>query len=350
MTNVLPRWFMAIAATFLLTHACIGAPPVSLAGETIFTIPWGEGRGKLTFVPETQLSEGMYYGPTAMNVGPDGSIYLYDPIQRQLHRFLAHGQFDTGTRVDPNFGGVGMIVIESTRPGVNPSVVIANEAGNIARLDPFGPKAGPTGHTPILKGAINAGASLSRLGMATPGPTFLEVAGTFETAYIQCYEGNSYLRKFNATDLVSLFPRYYGLALDRHGKDLFVNSEGQHMVQEIDGYEAQVSREIPLTLPQIPERKSRWRLFGAGARGVDVVLYFAPHWPLQSNDPIYAVSASGNIVGTVRASLPDGKEPGRYLRLWNHLAAVDFSGNLYLAIPSENGLAIVRVKMPVAGP
>ena len=341
---------MATAGLFLLAFACSGATsPVALTGETIFSIPWGEGWGQLTFVPEAQLSEGMYYGPSAMTVGPDGHIYVYDPARRRLHSFMPSGRFDTGAEFGPGIGNVVTIVFGVSGPGVRPPIFVADDAGYIAKLNAFRVEAGSTGYARVLEHGLNTGASLCRLGMVTPGKAFLAVSGVSETPYIQCFEADRYLRRFNATDLVALAPRYYGLALDRHGKDLYVNAEGQYVVQEIDGFEAQVSREVPLTLPQIPEKRSRWHLFGAGAQGVDAVFFFAPHWPLRANDPIYAVSEKGNIMGAAKAALPDGEEPGRYLRNWNHHAVVDFFGNLYLAVPTDNGLAIVRYQLPAAG-
>jgi hypothetical protein len=338
------------AGLLLLTAACAGASsPAALTGETIFTILWGDGWGQLKFIPESQLNEGMYYGPAVMGVGPDGNIYVYDPVPRRLQSFLPGGKFDTGAEFGPGLGNVVTVVFGGSKPGDRPPIFVADDRGYIAELNKFGPQAGPASYTQVVKSAVRDGMRLYRLGAATLGPKYVQEGGFREVPYIQCYDGDRYLRRFNATDLVALSSRYYSLDLDRQGEALYVNSKGQLVVQEIDANEAEILREIPLTLPQLGEKQARWHMIGAGVRGLEHVFFFAPHWPVGPDDEICIVSEKGNALGTAKVAIPGGKDRGRYLKLWHHLAAVDFFGNLYLAIPDDKGLAIVRYKLPAAG-
>ena len=167
--------------------------------------------------------------------------------------------------------------------------------------------------------------------------------------YVQCYNGDRYRRRFNATDLVPLTPRYYALALDRNGTGLYTNADGQLVVQEIDGYEARVSKEIPIDPPAQVGKGSRWTLMGAGARGLETVFFLATHSYPAPDEQIYLVSERGNMLGTAKAALPGGKDPGRYLKHWNRLTAVNYHGDLYVAIPDDTGLVVVRYKLPAAG-
>jgi len=339
---------MLVLIFFAFSFAGFSAP-VALTGEIAFTIPWGEGWGRLTFIPEAELGEGMYYGPSAMVVAPDGSLYVYDPAMRRIQSFDPGGKFITGAELGPGIGSVVSLTFGPDKSGSLPALIVADDSGYIAKLDKFGPDPGRASCTQLLKGIICDGWILSGVGAATPGATFVQGRGTFEVPYILCYDADRYRRRFNATDLVPLTPRYYALALDRNGTGVYTSADGQFVIQEIDGYEMQVSREIPINPPAPIVKGRRWTLIGASARGLETVFFLATHSNPAPDEQIYLVSETGNVLGMAKAAIPGGKNPGQYLRHWMRLTSVNYHGDLYVAIPDDKGLVVVRYKPPALG-
>lgn len=347
----------AMLATPLL---CLGpsfadsvpADTPAMKAELLFTIPWGDKWGQLKFVPEEELKEATYAGPSSLLVTPPGDLYIYDPGSRRLQRFGPDGIYQAGIQFEPGFRreltilALGSLRADRTRP-----LIVADESGFVAQLEPPASSAEPARPKELLKGVIGQTTTVSRIGTINPAGLLVEERGLLDPmAYLRFYEGTSYRRRFEAVDLVQSDPWYYALAVDRALGGLYLRNSDKPgtqvvTVQRIDGYEQKVAEEIPLTLPIIEDGNRRWHLLGAGQRSGGAVFFLSARRPVFEGDEIYAVSTD-RILGVAKISLPDATEQDRYIRRWNYLVGVSYTGALYVGIPTKTGYVVMRYTLP----
>ncbi|MDO8683293.1 MAG: hypothetical protein Q7N50_07430 [Armatimonadota bacterium] len=335
----------ALIALFCLAGAAFGqatSPLPELAGEVMFTIPWGEDWGKLKFISEKDLSEATYSGPEAMFVA--GDIYLYDPIPRRLSKFGADGKFLTGAQLT---GGGLPIRWMGEGPSSKGAIPILTFDGfdYMGKLDELPATPGPLSLTQIKSAAFAVRTRVHRVG-AIKHSIFVEQSGSSDIMPYICQYGEDRLyRRFEAVDLTPLYPWYYALALDYGCAKLFSPVPNQVVLQQIDASEGTVVKESILTLPEVMDKADRWHLVGATRTDGGTVFLFTRRWPVWADDLIYVISEKGIVIGTAKVAVPGGIERGQYLKSWNHHVSVMMNG-LYIGVPENKGFTIVRYKIP----
>lgn len=343
---------VTISLLFVFAHCSFADGLREMRSTVLFTIPWGDSWGNIKYVPVEQLSEADYRGPSAMLADTRGGIYILDAWQRRLQRFGPKGQWEACAQLPANIGEIECMVLGSTTDGDDATVVVADDAGYIASIDKMGKTADAARTTQMLKGVIASGTTVHRIGANSPGGIFVEESGIGDRLpYVRYFDlGGVYDHRIEVVDLVYSSPYYYGLALDRTASALYANPEsGSLMLREIDaGAGGGVVRtEIPINIPQIKDKGSRWHLIGSG-RLYGSVFYLSKSYPISAGAEVYAVTEKGDVVGVAKVGIPGQTDSDSYLKHWRHLTSVAWNGDMYLGIPSKQGFVIVKYDSPVA--
>jgi len=83
---------LVVAAVIMALAAAVPAKMEQYQSEVILSLPWGSGPNEIGYAKEgPEDQEGLRYGPTAIDVDRDGSIYILDTVNARVKVFSQKG-------------------------------------------------------------------------------------------------------------------------------------------------------------------------------------------------------------------------------------------------------------------
>jgi hypothetical protein len=315
-----------VAGVLLLAAVAGCAPnPASVAeaenpagNEVLFSIPVGECAGCVGY-EGLGGQEVQTWGPTALEVAPDGTFYIADGANRRLLRYDAAGDFLSSIDLDEAILGVTDIEFDA-----DSLLVLDHWAVNPAvyRLDPQG--------KPVERYGISEGLRVQMLGIYVgPEGEVLAITASSGSVRLSSEEVTRLTDDEASAGLPGTGGRAYTLVDDGWGPD---SHTGQVVVHTESGDELRVVIEVEDALVGL-------RLLGEDARGGFAVLVeeLLDGRTIHVDQTVRHYDRAGTLLGMARVPLAEFYVPV------DDGVCLGPDAQVYALVPKEDGVEIQRL-------